>query len=102
MTLRRRRDSVGVLCFVVMLVQYMRPANTAWTRQVVHLADDPVRVLAHIKKLNDCFGQFLVRAVCDCGACREVLFANCVSFYGKLRTPFRSRPVSVGYCPLRL
>jgi hypothetical protein len=31
-----------------------------------------VRVLAHIKKLDDCFGQFLVRAICDCGACREI------------------------------
>jgi hypothetical protein len=32
----------------------------------------PVRVLAHIKKLDDCFGQFLVRVICDCGAVREV------------------------------
>ena len=32
----------------------------------------PVRVLTHIKKLDDCFGQFLVRVVCDCGACREI------------------------------
>jgi hypothetical protein len=31
-----------------------------------------VRVLPHIKKLDDAFGQFLVRAVCDCGACREI------------------------------
>jgi len=31
-----------------------------------------VRVLAHIKKLDDCFGQFLVRVACDCGACREI------------------------------
>jgi hypothetical protein len=31
-----------------------------------------VRVLAHIKKLDDCFGQFLVRVVCVCGACREI------------------------------
>jgi len=30
----------------------------------------PVRVLTHIKKLDDCFGQFLVRVVCECGACR--------------------------------
>jgi len=30
------------------------------------------RVLAHIKKLDDCFGQFLVRVVCVCGACREI------------------------------
>ena len=32
----------------------------------------PVRVLAHIKKLDDCFGQFLVRVICDCGAMREI------------------------------
>jgi hypothetical protein len=32
----------------------------------------PVRVLPHIKKLDDCFGQFLVRVVCHCGACREI------------------------------
>jgi len=32
----------------------------------------PVRVLPHIKKLDDCFGQLLVRVVCDCGACREI------------------------------
>jgi hypothetical protein len=25
----------------------------------------PVRVLTHIKKLDDCFGQFLVRVICD-------------------------------------
>jgi hypothetical protein len=31
-----------------------------------------VRVLAHIKKLDDCFGQFLVRVICDCGAIREI------------------------------
>ena len=27
-----------------------------------------VRVLTHIKKLDDCFGDFLVRVVCECGA----------------------------------
>jgi hypothetical protein len=31
-----------------------------------------VRVLPHIKKLEDCFGQFLVRVICDCRACREI------------------------------
>ena len=30
-----------------------------------------VRVLPHIKRLDDCFGQFLVRVVCECGAWRE-------------------------------
>ena len=32
----------------------------------------PVRMLRHIPKLDDCFGQFLVRVICDCGACREI------------------------------
>jgi hypothetical protein len=32
----------------------------------------PVRVLPHIKRLDDCFGEFLVRVVCECGACREI------------------------------
>jgi hypothetical protein len=31
-----------------------------------------VRVLPHIKRLDDCFGDFLVRVVCECGACREI------------------------------
>jgi hypothetical protein len=30
------------------------------------------RVLTHIKRLDDCFGQFLVRVVCGCGAVREI------------------------------
>ena len=32
----------------------------------------PVRVLTHVKKPDDCFGQFLVRVVGDCGAVREI------------------------------
>jgi hypothetical protein len=32
----------------------------------------PVRVLPHIKRLDDCFGDFLVRVVCECGACRDI------------------------------
>jgi hypothetical protein len=31
-----------------------------------------LRVLTHIKKLDDCFGQFLVRVSCMCGASRHV------------------------------
>jgi len=31
-----------------------------------------VHVLPHIKKLDDCFGQFRVRVICDCSACREI------------------------------
>jgi hypothetical protein len=29
-------------------------------------------VLAHVKKLDHCFGQFLVRVTCKCGAVREI------------------------------
>ena len=31
-----------------------------------------MRVLTHIKKLDDCFGQFLVRVISDRGAVREI------------------------------
>jgi hypothetical protein len=31
-----------------------------------------VRVLPHIKKLDDCFGEFLVRVSCPCGAYRHI------------------------------
>jgi hypothetical protein len=30
------------------------------------------RVLPHIKRLDDCFGQFLVRVSCPCGTSRHV------------------------------
>jgi hypothetical protein len=32
----------------------------------------PVRVLPHVKKLDDCFGDFLVRVTCPCGASRHI------------------------------
>ena len=31
-----------------------------------------MRILTHIKKLDDCFGQFLVRVSCPCGASRHI------------------------------
>jgi hypothetical protein len=31
-----------------------------------------VRILTHIKKLDDCFGQFLVRVSWACGTVREI------------------------------
>jgi hypothetical protein len=31
-----------------------------------------VRVLAHVKKLDDAFGQFLVRVTCPCGVSRHI------------------------------
>jgi len=36
------------------------------------LAHSRVRILTHIKKLDDSFGQFLVRVSCVCGATRHV------------------------------
>jgi hypothetical protein len=47
-------------------------AGTAWTHGLSHPHHSRVRVLAHIKKLDDCFGQFLVRVTCPCGAMREI------------------------------
>ena len=41
-------------------------------RRLSSLHHSPVRVLAHIKKLDDYFGQFLVRVTCKCGAVREI------------------------------
>jgi hypothetical protein len=32
----------------------------------------PVRVLPHIKKLDDALGDFLVRVTCPCGAARHI------------------------------
>jgi len=31
-----------------------------------------MRVFAHVKKLDDCFGQFLVRVSCPCGTSRGI------------------------------
>lgn len=31
-----------------------------------------MRALTHIKKLDDCFGDFMVRVICDCGFAREI------------------------------
>jgi hypothetical protein len=32
----------------------------------------PVRVLPHIKRLDDCFGDCLVRVTCPCGTPRHI------------------------------
>jgi hypothetical protein len=32
----------------------------------------PVRVMPHIKRLDDCFGDCLVRVTCPCGASRHI------------------------------
>jgi hypothetical protein len=31
-----------------------------------------VRVLPHVKRLEDCFGDFLVRVTCPCGVSRHI------------------------------
>ena len=32
----------------------------------------PVRVLPHVKRLDDCFSDFVVRVTCPCGASRHI------------------------------
>jgi hypothetical protein len=46
-----------------------------------------VRVLAHIRKLDDCFGQFLVRVSCKCGAVREITPEALARLVGWKATP---------------
>ena len=53
-------------------IQYRRSRGTAWTPPRNRSHHAPVRVLPHIKSLDDCFGDFLVRVICECGACREI------------------------------
>ena len=72
--LERRRCSArcgcanfGVLSLysAYLLVQCGTGSRTAWTRSRLLLHDAPVRVLTHIKRLDDCFGDFLVRVICQ-------------------------------------
>jgi len=53
-------------------VQYRADGSPAWTPEPAPSHHSAVRVLAHIKKLDDCFGDFLVRVTCVCGAVREI------------------------------
>jgi len=53
-------------------IQYRRSRSTAWTPPRNRSHHAPVRVLPRIKRLDDCLGDFLVRLVCECGACREI------------------------------
>jgi hypothetical protein len=53
-------------------IQCPGAASTAWTRATIRLHHSRVRVLTHIKKLDDCFGQFMVRVSCVCGASRHI------------------------------
>lgn len=48
---------------------------TKWTLDLLPRAPEhhsPVRVLPHITKLDDCFGDFLVRVTCPCGVSRHI------------------------------
>ena len=53
-------------------IQRSSQRNTAWTHGLWHPHHSRVRVLTHIKKLDDCFGRFLVRVSCPCGASRHI------------------------------
>src|SRR5215472_8990594 len=46
--------------------------RTAWTRSPALRTMHPVRVLPHIKRLDECFGDFLVRVTCPCGTSRHI------------------------------
>ena len=43
-------------------------------------------MLTHIRKLDDCFGQFLVRVSCGCGASRHIEPAFLVRLVGPSAT----------------
>jgi hypothetical protein len=49
-----------------------------------------VHVLPHIKRLDDCFGDFLVRVTCPCGAARHIepeALARIAGALGDVRRP---------------
>ena len=54
------------------LVQLGSLLGTGWTTAPLASTIPPVRVLTHIKKLDDSFGDFRVRVICECGSCREI------------------------------
>jgi hypothetical protein len=69
-----------------------------WTPTPARSTIRCVRVLPHIKKLDDCFGQFLVRVICDCGACREIEPEALARLVGWKATPVsggKSAPTAV-------
>ena len=59
---------MGHACSPVQAGTLSRTAGTG-SRTPQHHA--PVRVLPHIKKLDDCFDDFLIRVTCPCGASRH-------------------------------
>ncbi len=65
-------SSSAIAVYAITLIQYRRLLVTEWTGRAARQHHAPVRVLPHIKRLDDCFGDFLVRVVCEYGACREI------------------------------
>lgn len=58
-------------CALSALLQPLAGRRAGFTASGQQRHDLCVRVLAHIKKLDDAFGQFRVRITCGCGASRE-------------------------------
>lgn len=48
-------------------------SGTGWTADCSGSYASRMRTLPDIKKLDDCFGMFLVRVICKCGASRDML-----------------------------
>ena len=56
-----------------LLIQYRRTGATAWTGGGRAFYSARMRELRDVKKLDDRFGQFLVRVKCPaCGASRDI------------------------------
>jgi hypothetical protein len=60
----------------------VREEGQVWRPRQNHA---PMRVLPHIKPLDDCFGDFHVRVVCECGACREIQPQALARLFGGMR-----------------
>jgi hypothetical protein len=53
-------------------IQRLSQRTTASTPPPRRSHHPPVRVLTHIRMLDDCFGEFLVRVSCACRASRHI------------------------------
>ena len=53
-------------------IQRSAVSRTGWTTDCSVSYALPMRTLPDIKKLDDCFGMFLVRVTCKCGASRDI------------------------------
>ncbi|MBV9531543.1 MAG: hypothetical protein JO283_10870 [Bradyrhizobium sp.] len=68
--IRLKPDESGKFLWAEYALGVSALAATAWTVRARRQHDAPVRVLPHIKKLDDCFSYFLVRVTCPCGTSR--------------------------------